>query len=327
MRDNRVTVVINTLNRRDHLRRTLVALLQQTQSAFEVVVVNGPSTDGTAELLDQFALRVRQFTCDEANLGRSRNIGVRQAAGDLVAFIDDDAIPPPDWLELLVPCFDDEHVGAVGGPVFDVPLGRIDWNICTSTRLGAVNTNSPAPISMYTRAGSDPFPYLAGCNMAFRRSALQEVGGFNSMLSYGYDDVDVCCRINDAGHRIEYVEGAVVHHDRAASAIRDEQFVITDPYVLLRSRVVFAMQSASSTHSRTAIALCTRDWAREWGSYSFMHVESGNFSLAEHEWFVARAAAGVAEGIEWGREHRPFTFIGPPPVGEFRPYRDAMIAR
>ena len=65
-------------------------------------------------------------TSSEAHVARSRNVGVKVAAGDILAFIDDDAVPEPDWLEQLAGAYEDPRVSAAGGPVFDVPLGRIE---------------------------------------------------------------------------------------------------------------------------------------------------------------------------------------------------------
>jgi glycosyltransferase involved in cell wall biosynthesis len=176
-------------------------------------VVNGPSSDGTAELLSGYPVRVG--TCSEAQIGRSRNVGVRMAAGDVFAFLDDDAVPEPDWLEQLAGAYEDPMVAAAGGPVFDVPLGRIEWAICTCTRKGAVNTHSEPPAERYLGRGADPFLYLAGCNMSVRRSALRRAGAFNPELLYGYDDAEVCMRLVDAGARIAWVEAVLVRHDLA----------------------------------------------------------------------------------------------------------------
>ena len=320
MKATPVTVVINTLNRSERLERTLIALRQLTYPTFEVVVVNGPSTDGTAEMLEQFVDRARVVTCVEANLGLSRNTGVQHAAGDIVVFIDDDAIPPADWIEFLVVPFADENVGAVGGPVFDVPRARIDWEICTCSRLGVPNTRSPAPIGCYRGVGSDPFAYLAGCNMSFRRSVLRELGGFDSNLSYGYDDVDICRRLNDAGYRIEYVESAIVRHDRAANAMRDERQTIKDPYSLIRSRAIFALRCEHSKYSPDEIAHSIHEWETEWRSYSSTHLESGHFTVQEHEYFVDRVRSGAIDGLAV-QHPRELVTIDAPPIGVFRQYR------
>lgn len=316
-----VSVVINTLNRRDHLERTLVALRDQTYPRFEVIVVNGPSTDDSAEMLRSFEASARLATCAEACLGISRNIGVAMAAGDIVAFTDDDAVPGPDWLDLLVPAYDQNDVAAAGGPVFDVPLNRIEWKICTCDRLGIPNTDSAAPIDRYVGPRADPVAYLAGCNMSFRRSALQAAGGFNSLLPNCYDDVDICCRLSDAGHRIAYVEAALVRHDRASNAQRDEHQVLRDPYPLIFSRSVFSLQCGHSPHSAEQIADTMTTWANDWGTVADQHLSEGRLSADEHRRFIDRAVAGAVDGIAAGSSPRPWTQIPDPPRHLFRPYR------
>ena len=316
-----ITVVVCTLNRRESVERTLVALRQQTYTRYEVIVVNGPSTDGTSEMLDSFADRARIFDCAEASVSASRNVGVQGAAGEVVAFVDDDAIPRPDWLEHMAKPFADPRIGAVGGPVFDVPLDRFDWKICTSTRLGIVNVDSPGPIAMYHSVGADPFPYLAGCNVGHRRTALRAIGGFNAALPYVYEDTDVCCHLNDAGYRLDYVEQLQVSHYRDVNSMRDGQQVIVDPYALALGRIVFAAHCQRSPAGIAEVMRLARHWEREWASHSLAHLESGRFSLLEHEAFLERAAAGTAEGIARGSKPRPFTTIGPPPIDAFRPYQ------
>ena len=94
----RVSVVICTLNRANGLIETLECLRHQNYDNFEVVVVNGPSTDNTEEVLAPWADRIRLQRCRVPNLSVSRNIGIRAASGEVVAFIDDDALPEFDWI-------------------------------------------------------------------------------------------------------------------------------------------------------------------------------------------------------------------------------------
>ena len=190
---------------------------------------------------------MRVGTCSEAHRSRSTNVGVRMAAGDIFAFLDDDAVPEPDWLEQLADAYEDPTVAAAGGPVFDVPLGRIEWAICTCTREGAVNTHSEPPAERYLGRGADPFLYLAGCNMSVRRSALRRAGAFNPEMPYCYEDVEVCMRLVDAGARIAWVDAALVRHERAASWLRDGETIITDPYSLMFSAAVFIEQSSPTS--------------------------------------------------------------------------------
>jgi GT2 family glycosyltransferase len=301
-------VVVCTLNRCASLRRTLEGLAQQTFRRFEVIVVNGPSSDGTAELLSGYPVRVG--VCSETHVPRSRNVGVRMAAGDVFAFLDDDAVPEPDWLEQLAGAYEDPTVAAAGGPVFDVPLGRIEWAICTCTREGAVNTHSEPPAERYLGRGADPFLYLPGCNMSVRRSALRRAGAFNPELPYCYEDTEVCMRLVDAGARIAWVEAALVRHDRAASWLRDDGQAITDPYSLMFSAAVFIEQS-----SPTSAPKVLGNWLATWKSEPAERVPE-----ERRAWFRERVEQGIADGVRAGRRPRERVGLGRRRRGDFKPY-------
>ncbi len=314
-------MVINTYNRCESLERTLVALKDQTYPMFEVVVVNGPSTDGSAGMLEKFADSARVISCPEACLGLSRNLGVAAAAGSILVFTDDDVIPNNDWLEKLVAGFKDESIGAVGGTVFDVPLNRVEWQLCTCNRLGVPNTDSEGSIEDYLGRGAEPFAYLAGCNMAFRRDALLAVDGFNSQMVWGYDDVDVCCRIIDAGYRIAFEDAAYVKHDRAPSAVRDRHQVLRDPYPLIFSRAVFALQCSPSPYSRSAVESAIEASIRDCKHLADDHLVKGVMNEDEHKRYLDRSRNAIRDGIKAGLGARPASNLPEAPKKSFRPYR------
>ena len=112
-----VSVVVNTVDRADSLAVLLAALEQQAYPNFELIVVVGPTEDHTLHLLGAYADRVRVLRCGRANLGESRNIGLQAARGEIVAFIDDDAVPCRTWLAQLVAAFTHPQMAAVGGSV------------------------------------------------------------------------------------------------------------------------------------------------------------------------------------------------------------------
>ncbi len=316
----RVSVAISTLDRRDSLERTLIALRELTYPSFEVVVVDGPSTDGTAELLAGFEGQIRVGRCDVASLGASRNIAIAMAAGDLIAFLDDDAIPPPDWLEQLVLPFRDPTVAAAGGPVFDVPLDRVDWKLCTCTRLGAPIVDSPGAIEDYAGAGADPFAYFAGCNMMIRRSALRSIHGFNPLLNSAYDDADICARLNDAGYELRYVESATVRHDRAPNVSRDEHQHIRDPYRTITSRAAFMLQSDHAPHI-SAVTSELHGWLQDWRNVADAEFAVGRLTAAARDHFVQRAIDGVRDGLEAALAPRALAHIPKPPHDLFLQHR------
>ncbi len=86
--------------------------MQQTYTNFEVVLVNGPSTDNTEEIAKSY--NVRYYTAPY-NISISRNVGIKNAAGEILAFIDDDAVPEPRWLEDIVEGYrKNPDAGAIG---------------------------------------------------------------------------------------------------------------------------------------------------------------------------------------------------------------------
>ncbi len=316
-----MSVVINTLNRRAHLERALRALHEQTYENFEVIVVNGPSSDGTTELLASLPDGPRIATCEEARLGRSRNIGVAIASGEIVAFTDDDAIPRADWLERLVEPYADPRVAAVGGPVFDSQVNAVIWDLCTCTRLGLPDTSSTPPIERYMGPGADPFAYVPGCNMSFRRHVLQDVGGFNELLTYTYDDSEICSRVVDMGYRIHVLTDALVRHDRAANAARDGSLAVRDPYPVLFCRAIFVLHCHQLIMPADGAAGAIRAAADEMVSLANHHLSDGSLTPAEHTAFLARAESAVADGTEAGHRPRPIVSFASEPTAPFRRYR------
>ena len=107
------SVVINTYNRAYVTGDALSALRYQSFSGFEMVVVNGPSTDCTELVLSRYLGQIKLRKIAVANLGVSRNAGIQAAAGDIVAFLDDDAVPDPNWISTGLLPFSDPAV-AVG---------------------------------------------------------------------------------------------------------------------------------------------------------------------------------------------------------------------
>jgi hypothetical protein len=98
----KISVVINTYNRCKDLEQLLESLYYLEYKNFEVIVVNGPSTDNTNVVLEKYKNDIKIETTDKINLSVSRNIGIAMSAGDYVAFIDDDAIPDRLWLNKLL---------------------------------------------------------------------------------------------------------------------------------------------------------------------------------------------------------------------------------
>src|SRR5947209_6412915 len=182
------SIVINTYNRAASLRNTIQGLLSQDYPDFEIVVVNGPSTDNTADMLRDFSAVIKTADCPTRNLSISRNIGICAAAGDLVAIIDDDAVPEPEWLTQLAAGFDTEDVGAAGGKVLDHTGYSFQYHYSTADRLGNAQWDLTEASPHLNFPWSFRFPYLQGTNACFRRSALLDIGGFDEEFEYYLDE-------------------------------------------------------------------------------------------------------------------------------------------
>ncbi|GIW86299.1 MAG: hypothetical protein KatS3mg108_0623 [Isosphaeraceae bacterium] len=246
----RFSVVINTYNRGKCLAQALDGLTRQTHPDFEVIVVNGPSTDGTAELLAGQAGRIRVGHCPEVNISMSRNIGIDMAAGDIVAFLDDDAVPEPRWLEELEAGYNHPDVGGVGGATYDHTGRRFQFRNGVANRLGEAVVNRDGPDWAYQIPGADPFACLLGANSSFRLDDLIAIGGFDEEIEYYLDETDVCVRLIDRGRLIKSVERAFVHHHYQPGHLRDERRIIRHPFPVVKNKLYFAL-----THGRPRYSL------------------------------------------------------------------------
>jgi len=245
-----VSIVINTLNRARELERTLESFQWlKYRGEFEVIVVNGPSEDNSGEIIGRWGSRIRAATCDVANISVSRNVGIRMAEGEVIAFIDDDAIPEPEWLTQLVEPYSDPMVGASGGMVYDHTGYEFQYKFCLVDRFGNADLSLPGPTPHLAFPKSYKFPHLLGCNSSFRRSALLEVRGFDEEYEYFLDETDLCLRIVDAGYIIAQIEGAYVHHKLAPSNIRGTNRVARDRYSILKNKLYFMLKNAREFHS------------------------------------------------------------------------------
>lgn len=241
-----VSVVINTLNRADVLERALQSLdWVAYRPGFEVVVVNGPSTDGTAEILERWGDRIKVGRCDQPNLSTSRNIGIAMAAGDIVAFMDDDAVAEPEWLEQLAAPFANEEVAISGGHTYDHTGVTFQYRYGTIDRLGAdadpLQEWDPVRLAYPL---TSRFPYPIGTNSAFRRSTLVAIGGFDEEYEYFLDETDVVVRLIDAGWMIRQLPNAYIHHKFAPSSMRGENRVAKHRYSIVKNHVYFGLRNA-----------------------------------------------------------------------------------
>jgi GT2 family glycosyltransferase len=197
-----VSVVLCTYNGSATLAESLEALDALDYPAYEVIVVDDGSTDSSAAIASEFDCRL--IRTENRGLSSARNTGLSAASGEIVAYIDDDAKADPDWLKYLAYTFMSSHHSGVGGP----NLAFADDGLIA--RCVANAPGGPTHVLVSDREAE----HIPGCNMAFRRQALEEVGGFDERFHAAGDDVDICWRLRERGLSIGFSPAAVVWHHR-----------------------------------------------------------------------------------------------------------------
>ncbi|HVG74958.1 MAG TPA: glycosyltransferase family A protein [Thermoleophilaceae bacterium] len=203
-----VTVVVPTSGRAGYLEVTLDSLRgQRTSVPHELLVVDDGSTDGTPAVAERFGARIVRHE-ERRSLNAARNTGVREARGELIAFVDDDVHAPPGWLDAIAEgARRHPDAEAFGGPIrarFEghAPrgCGREDPPI-TTLDLGAEDREAEM---------------VWGANFAIRRSAVDRVGEFDESFARGHgDEEEWLMRLRAAGGRIVYLADAGLDHRRA----------------------------------------------------------------------------------------------------------------
>jgi O-antigen biosynthesis protein len=199
----RMTVAVCTYNGSATLRECLEGVSALRYPDYEVIVVSDGSTDESPEIARSFE-GVRVIETENRGLSAARNTAMQASSAEIVAYIDDDAIPDPDWLTHLAAAFESEAYAAAGGPNVPPP---------GSGRIAQCVANAPGGPT-HVLIGDREAEHIPGCNMAIRKRALKEIGGFDPQFRAAGDDVDACWRLLEAGGQIAFAPGAVVCHHR-----------------------------------------------------------------------------------------------------------------
>ncbi len=295
----RVSIVINTYNRLRSLPVALEAVSQLRYPDIEVVVVDGPSDDGTMDYLNAFWKgRIKICACPEANLSKSRNVGIMNASGDVVCFTDDDGIPEPDWIDRLIKAYDDPDVSAAGGWVRNHTGVEYQTKYIVSSRASTSdvlieNLEDVPHASPY----ADKFPGLIGVNSSFRRTHLIEVGGFDEEYAYFLDETDVLARMVDAGYKIAMLPDAQVHHKYAPSHIRAENGIAKSWLQIMKSTAYYIVKNAPPNTSLVdSLTLVANHKRQLQGHTNWFHSQS-YIDIDRHTKLMSEIDEGAARGI------------------------------
>jgi len=181
----------------------LESIQKSTYRSFEVIVVDGRSQDGTAEIARDMGVRVIEGKAG----GRASdcNLGIVEARGEIIVLTDDDCVVDEHWLERIVESFSDPRVGISGGPDLTYLPGTTNVGLAA----GYIHYFYR---SLASETGTDA---VIGCNSAYRKKALAEVGSFDEGYP-GAEDTSLHRRIMDQGYTMRPHRQAIVYHKRRA---------------------------------------------------------------------------------------------------------------
>lgn len=197
-----ITLYIPCYNAERYISRCLDGVVKQTLRPDEVLLIDDGSTDGTVAIASRYPVTVvRQGS--NLGLAAARNAAVMKASGDLVASLDSDCVPSPDWLERLEADVRVEGVAGAGGMLVDGESGKLvdRWRaVYMRQNWGRSRITNPR--------------FLFGSNNIFRKAALVGVGLYDPKYRTNNEDCDLSLRLRAAGHTLIYDPSATVCHIR-----------------------------------------------------------------------------------------------------------------
>jgi glucosyl-dolichyl phosphate glucuronosyltransferase len=218
----KITVILCTFNRSQSLARALESVAKSKVPdpvAWEVLVVDNNSRDQTRAVVEEFCRqhpgRFRYLFEPRQGLSQARNRGIREAQGDILAFMDDDVTVEPTWLQNLTANLQDSEWSGAGGRILP------ERSFSPPSWLSLEGPYAMGGVLDFFDRGKKPDdidwpPY--GTNMAFRRQMFEKYGGFRIDLGRCGDDL-LCCedtefgrRLVAAGERLRYEPSAIVYH-------------------------------------------------------------------------------------------------------------------
>ena len=200
-----VTVIVCTYNGSATIKECIEGILKLDYLNFDVVVVNDGSTDNIAEIINAYPVKL--ISTPNRGLSSARNTGMYHATGEIIAYIDDDAYPDPQWLSYLAYAYTHSDHGCIGGPNI-APYDEGFISTCVANAPGG---------PVHVLLSDEIAEHVPGCNMSFRKDALMAIGGFDPTYRTAGDDVDTCWRIQASGRTIGFHPSALVWHRRRNS--------------------------------------------------------------------------------------------------------------
>jgi len=199
-----VSIIVPTYNRCTVIEACIDSLfaLSYPRDRYEVIIVNDGSSDDTERVLSACEKKApcayKWFSQKNSGISSARNTGINNAIGEIICFTDDDCVVEKDWVTQLLGGFGKDSVGGVGGAV-------------KAEKQSNVYDRYAEEAGLLSQKKFKSMNYLVGCNAAYRKSVLDEVGSFEVFLN-ACEDLDLAIKSQVMGYTLVYAPEAVVYH-------------------------------------------------------------------------------------------------------------------
>lgn len=211
----KVSVIIPVKNGAAHIQELLDSIMQvdYVKEKLEIIVVDGKSADDTVKVVSQYPVEL--LTEERPGLNGARNTGIKHSSGEIIAFTDFDCIIPKNWIEKIVENLQNQDVGCVGGNV----QGYYEDFLSHYADASVMPVMRRFKKREVLDSVKPPMRYPAGCNMAFKREAIEKAGAFDESIRYGFDEDELVERICRKGYKMVLDPNVLIMHKHRSTML------------------------------------------------------------------------------------------------------------
>lgn len=207
-----VSFLILTFNSEIYLERCLDSVISQDYNEYEVIVIDGGSTDKTLEILQKFSkeyARVQSYTYPKTTIGKARDHGMKHIQGSFIVFLDSDCVlPNPDWLSKMLGGFDSDTIAGV------FTFGKYDPKDPSILRY-SILSNPYRKSVIEPLIGRNNFIPIGTGHIIMRRDLIENAGGFKDLIAA--EDIEITLTLANQDYVFRFMPGLEVHHYHVTS--------------------------------------------------------------------------------------------------------------
>lgn len=183
-----ISIVIPTLNEEKYLPHTLESLKKQSYQNFEIIISDGDSNDRTIEIAKQFGAKT--VVNHNSSVTMARQKGTEEAKGEIIVGADADTIYPPNHLDQIIADFQKNKsiIAVGGGGIFEAKPWWAFWFWKLTYKF----------VNLYFKLFHQP-SYIPAFNLSYRKDIFMQIGGYNTFLDFGGDELDILARLKKVG--------------------------------------------------------------------------------------------------------------------------------